>query len=411
MNNDITEKYLRIQKSYSEKIDQIRKQKKIKVGFIVIFKFTFPAKSVFELMINSSLFEPFILVVPNVSRSKQYQDKLYNDTLRTFKIKYKERVVGGYDAEKNEYVDFKDEYKILFFANPYRGLVHKFHDISNFLGKNILPIYANYGFAAISYWKEVINMDFFNYLWKISIENQDNMEYLEKNQVINGKNGVVTGYLKMDQLVKERKKKHTNKRILICPHHTVMGWEKLDISNFLKYYELFIRLPQMYPSIVFIFRPHPLLFQNLMDHKIWGKQQVEDYVEKMSSYSNAIYDTSENYLIEFVNSDAMIHDGGSFIAEYLYTKKPCCYMMKNIEMTYEGLIPFGKKCMDNHYQALSEQEILAFIDEVVLDGHDKLKESRERFVESELKVNYPNASRFFLDYIAKELRRKNIIKE
>ena len=403
-------KYIAVQNGFEKKIKIIQQQKKIKVAFIVIFKSTFPARSVFEIMIKSSLFDPYIIVVPNVSRSKQYQDELYEDTLNSFRGEFKSRVISGYDIQKNEYIEFKDEYKIVFFANPYKVLVHKYHDISYFLDKNTLPIYANYGFAAITYWKEVINTDFYNYLWKVSIENQDNMLYLEKNEVIKGINGVVTGYLKMYKLIDEKTDPLRRPTIMICPHHTVTGWKKLDISNFLKYSELFLKLPRLYPQIDFIFRPHPLLFPNLLDHKIWTKQEIEDYIKRISSFNNVVYDTSDNYFDKFVNSDAMIHDCGSFIAEYLYTKKPCCYMMKTKESTYEGLIPFGKKCMDNHYHALSEEDIMAFIDDIVVGGKDKLRRIREEFVEKELKINYPNSSRFFVDYIANQLKRKNRIK-
>ena len=47
-------------------------------------------------------------------------------------------------------------------------------------------------------------------------------------------------YLKMDELSKVEIVKRDRKKIIICPHHTVMGWDALDISNFLRYSELFV---------------------------------------------------------------------------------------------------------------------------------------------------------------------------
>ncbi|OQC12253.1 MAG: CDP-Glycerol:Poly(glycerophosphate) glycerophosphotransferase [Firmicutes bacterium ADurb.Bin080] len=401
------ESFSKIQNTYNQKIKAIRKQKIIKVGFIVIFKSTFPTRTVFEVMRRSTLFDPYIIVVPNIFSSRKTQDEVFEDTYNTFKTEYGERVIPGYNSKNNEYLDIGNEFSILFFANPYKHLVHKYHDLNYFLDKNVLPVYANYGFAAIKFWDEIINMDFYNSVWKVCIENNSNYEYMKKQQAIKGVNSIVTGYLKMDLLANEKIITKTRPVVLICPHHTVYGWKKLNISNFLRYSDFFAKLPQQYPSIDFVFRPHPLLFSNLESHKIWSSKTIENYIAKMKSFSNVIYDTSDNYFDKFINSDAMIHDCGSFIAEYLYTEKPCCYLMKSKEETYSGLLPFGQKCMDYHYHALCETEIIKFLDEVVLGGKDPVKKSREDFVRNELKVNYPHAAHSFVEYIAKQLKRNN----
>jgi hypothetical protein len=138
----------------------------------------------------------------------------------------------------------------------------------------VLTVYANYGFAALSFWNEVLTSEFYNKVWLACIETATNLSHLKKHQQISGINGEVTGYLKMDKMVTIIPEKRERKRIIISPHHTVWGWSTLNIGNFLKYSRLFLELPKRYPQIDFVFRPHPLLFSNLIAHKLWTQYEA-----------------------------------------------------------------------------------------------------------------------------------------
>ena len=403
-------KFYKCQKHYSSVRKNIHKQYlktgKIKVAFLVVFNSVFPARTIFEKMLNDSVFEPVIFVVPNVSSTMKFQMDTLNLAYDELAAEYPGKVVKAYDFDTDTYLDLKDEYSIMFFANPYNTLVHPLHHVENFLDKNVLPVYVSYGFAALKFWEEVIATDFYNYMWMCPIETPANLKHLKSVEKIKGKNGVVTGYIKMDKMAQEEIEPRQRKRILICPHHTVFGWDKLNISNFLKYSDLFIRLPKLYKDIDFIFRPHPLLLQNLSKYNIWTEEQINEYMSSLLENDNMTYDASGDYFDKFVNSDAMIHDCGSFIGEYLYTEKPCCYMMKSKEATYNGLVPFGQQCMDQYYHAFEEKDIIDFIENVVINGNDPKKEERVNFVEKELKVNYPHAADNLIAKIKKSLRIK-----
>ena len=78
-------------------------------------------------------------------------------------------------------------------------------------------------------------------------------------------------------------------------------------------------------------------------------------------------------------------------------------MLKNLEQVQDGLLPLGQACMENYYKALSENDIISFIEEVVIKGNDPLAEARVNFVRSQLKVNYPNASQKFVQMLEKTL--------
>ncbi len=160
----------------------------------------------------------------------------------------------------------------------------------------------------------------------------------------------------------------------------------------------------MFPDVDFVFRPHPMLFSNLMENRIWNKEKINDYLNKIESIPNIRYDCSDYYFDTFVNSDAMIHDCGSYIAEYLYTMKPCCYMMKSEEETMNTLLPVGKECMSHYYKALTKDDIIDFVQHVVIEGNDYMKEAREAYSKKEIMVNYPKVSEFIVDYLKNTLK-------
>lgn len=399
--------FWKLQHDYKKKMKRINisaaAEGKIKVAFILVFNSVFPTRPVFEAMLKHPRFDPYIVVAPNVSRGHRYQMQVYTEAVTALTEQYPGRVIEGYCEKYDEYYELKDEFKLIFFCNPYPKLVHHFHGLDYFLDKDVLTVYANYGFAALSFWNEVLTSEFYNKVWLACIETATNLSHLKKHQQISGINGEVTGYLKMDKMASIVPEVRERKRIIISPHHTVWGWSTLNIGNFLKYSQLFLELPKRYPQIDFVFRPHPLLFSNLIAHKIWTQEQIDGYVAALEQNENAVYDHSGDYFDQFVNSDAMIHDCGSFIGEYLYTEKPCCYMLKSEEQTREGLVPLGQKCMENYYKAFAEEDIISFIENVVLKGNDPMKQQREQFVRTELKFNYPHATEDLVQMLERKI--------
>jgi hypothetical protein len=105
---------------------------KIKVAFVVVFDSVFPTKPIFEKMLADDIFDPYIIVVPNASRSFKYQLDLYNEALTSLSEQYPGRVVGAFNCDEDEYLELHSEYSIMFFCNPYKHLVHPFHHIEYF---------------------------------------------------------------------------------------------------------------------------------------------------------------------------------------------------------------------------------------------------------------------------------------
>ena len=392
--------YAFLDKHYS-KVKKILKKRikdghKIRVGFYIVEVFQYA--SIYESMLKSDIFEPCIVVVPDYLR-KEMMISCMESTYNLLKQNY-ENVKLGYDIQKQKYLDFSNNFDIVFFGNPYQSMAHKYHFIWHLLKKNILTCYQNYGFNTLLWGRNhICNLPFYQACWKVFADSQESYDDLVSYQPRKAQNAWITGYCKMDKLAEFKQMPSTKKRILLCPHHTI-NFKYLQISNFLRYADFFLELPEKYPDIEFIFRPHQLLRYNLA--KYWSEERAKEYYEKMTSYPNVIYDTGQNYFQTFMNSDAIIHDCGSFTAEYLFTGKPCCYMLKNQKEITDTFLPIGQQCLNNYYKAYTKEEICNFIERVVINNQDPLKEQREKF-SAYLKLNYPHVGEKITNQIKEEI--------
>lgn len=382
-----------------EKAIVSRNNSKLRFASYVIYDSSFSAYGLMELMLaNKEKYDAKIVIIPDVARGNDVFVNQYNNTKQFFVDLYgKENVLDGYDFERNEFIDLSDQFDIINLASPYDNMASKVHGIQYLSTKNVLPIYISYGCMPDYYGcKEIMPRLEISLFWKVFADNKISFKDYKMNEIAKGKNVVCTGYAKMDNLAKATEIKHDKKRIIIAPHHTVNN-QSLPLSNFLEYCDFILELPKIYPDIQFIFRPHPLLFINLVNQKIWTKQQVDEYLCKLQNLG-VEYSYGGNYFDVFVNSDTMIHDCSSFVVEYLYTGKPCCFVAKsNYKKVFSKL---GKACLKNYYLAFNKEQIISFINDIIINDNDKIKEKRIQFANKYLKINYPDVSKRILKEIS-----------
>ena len=210
---------------------------------------------------------------------------------------------------------------------------------------------------------------------------------------------VVSGYSKMDELFNIPQGSQSRKKILIAPHHTVKGLPgELQYSNFLEYSDFILELPDLFPDTDFIFRPHPLLFKNLAMHKIWSQEKIDQFLSQVND-KKIEYSKESDYLHLFKECDAIIHDCGSFSVEWLYTGKPCCYVVDSEDRVRKQFNRLGNVALDCHTTiADSKKEILKFIKKVENNEYPNIIDER---VKNEIMINYPNCSEFILNNLLK----------
>lgn len=275
--------------------------------------------------------------------------------------------------------------------------------IDNFLDK--LNLFVNYGYDIDNSSRSIYRSLTTNASWAVFLESDIQMDIYTNQSFIKGKNGVVTGYPGVDQVKYKARMDNaswkiedpTLKRIIWAPHHTINKEDLLGYSNFLKYSNLMLEIVDKYKEkIQFSFKPHPSLKQKLYAHKDWGTEKTDKYYEKWENLENTQVDTGP-YIDLFNSSDALIHDSSSFTAEYLHTGKPVLFTKK--ESVDDKLNIFGKKVLEQHYIAYEGQDIVDFIDDVILNGNDNMAEQRDDFYRNTLNPNSSKASNNIYNYI------------
>ena len=384
-----------LQLHYKEVINDIRQSGRTKLRFAayVMYDSSYGMDGVFKLMEKDEKhWDPCVVIIPDVARGKEHSISVYRKTRDSLKKMYGEaRILDGWDCEKDEYLDYIDDFDIIYYANPYDELAHKYHQIAYAITKRVLPIYVSYGYDVGYYTTlhRVRNYEL-NYVWKLFADTTYTYDFYKSFQIIEGKNVTLAGYCKMDSYStkKHNKKK---KKILLSPHHSVL-MESLPMSNFLNYCDFILKLPDLYPNIDFVFRPHPLLFFALVSVCNWTNDQVDNYKSELTR-KGIEYSDGGDYLNLFSECDAIINDCGSFTVEWLYTGKPGCFVY-NAKLSPAHLTPLMNKAIESYDIARSERDILDFINKIIEEPSKQY--TMQNWVKEKIAINYPNVSDFIL---------------
>ena len=348
------------------RVRQIRKKKIINVAFVLSDLGKWKTELLFRAMQEHPCFSPIIYVVP-------YSNEDNNDI--AYLIDYLEK--NNYPFHKmgfNQKFAYRLRPDILFYQEPYSGNIRR----------NILSLYCfvPYAFHTTDA-KWFVDTPMLNIAWQVYFENSLAVKYVSNVMKNRGRNCFVTGlpYTDLFSLPLSsypnpwKQQDGKKKKIIWAPHHTINSDQFVCHSTFLEYFEAFLSLAHKYKDYIQVaFKPHPLLKSKL--YRIWGMERTDNYYSQWESGEN-IQLVMGNYVPLFLNSDAMIHDCGSFTVEYHYTKKPVMYLV-NEKFNEDNLNEFGRRAFELHYLGRDAKEIEAFITNII-EGKDDLKNAREQF--------------------------------
>jgi hypothetical protein len=132
------------------------------------------------------------------------------------------------------------------------------------------------------------------------------------------------------------------------------------------------------------FKPHPGLLTELYKHPDWGRERADAYYEQWHTMENT--ELVDGAFVDlFRESDAMVHDSGSFVVDYLYFNHPVMYVSQNIERAKTYVNEPGRRAYDAHYIGSTTADVERFVDEVVLAGNDTMEPVRTAYYEQFLK--------------------------
>lgn len=398
--------------SHKKELKRLQKSNKIiKVAFLVYNESIWKADHLYRLLLNDARFEPVVFVCPYVKGENSLLEFELNQTYDNFKMKNYN--VINCKKKDGTWYDIKKEFNpdIVFLSSPW-SLSLPQYSISNYYNK--LTCYIPYGFKISNLYRAHFNQATQNFVWKFFVETPIHKKLAEFHSERKGKNVVVSGYPGMDSLLENRaiesgvwKKQSTNKKKIIwAPHHTIPLVEDrlLDYSTFLDYYEFMFEIAEKYKDRIQIaFKPHPVLKERLYREYIWGKEKTDAYYQKWADLENGQLEEGD-YIDLFQTSDALIHDSGSFIIEYLYTDKPVLFLINNEEMK-EQFNEVGKLALSKMDLAYNKEEIENFVVHTIIENNDQSYEDRKVFYETMIKPpGNQLASQNIYEYLLKELK-------
>lgn len=406
--NNLYDSYLikKAPRRHQKALEIVRKKEVVKVAFFLTHESVWKYEELYNLMLQHSKFEPQLFVCPVVDFGNENMLSEMKKTYDSFSNRGY-NIIRVFNQETGKYLDIKKTFSpdIVFFTNPYEGLQDYRYYIKQFT--KTLTCYVPYAIMMVNY-EFIYNLNFHNLVWKIFSETPLHKEIAINIQRIKGRNTVITGYPGFDPLLINKKPKDVwkinnrgLKRIIWAPHHSMNELNK--VANFLEYYDFFLELALLYKDkLQFAFKPHHLLRVKLESDAYWGKEKTNNYYNKWENLENGQFENSD-YINLFLTSDALIHDCGSFMAEYLITGKPSLFMVRD-ESIMEYWNEFGKNALAVHYKSKNQKQIIDFIENVVLAENDLMKEERDAFVNKILlPKNNMTASENIMNYLESQI--------
>ena len=274
---------------------------------------------------------------------------------------------------------------ILFYPQPYNGLY--LNDLDARFFPDSLVCYIPYSIRT-SAGEWVYRNHLNETAWRLYYPTELHRKEASAVLYNRGSNIRVTGDLIMDTLAAPaandcwKPQDTPKKRVIWAPHFSIADTGQLHRDSFSWLSACMPRIAEQYRDRVqFAFKPHPRLLSELYAHPDWGKEKADAYYRAWEEGANTQLVTG-SYVDLFKTSDAMIHDSASFTVEYHFTGKPVLFTTRDLDAAMKGQNALGQAGILAHYVGKSEQDIVSFIDDVVLTGNDPRKEARASFVAS-----------------------------
>lgn len=372
-------------------IRRLAGRERIKVVFVAVNMPMWKYQELYFMLKADPRFNVSVVLSPSMSFTDGQRQRDISQMRRFFADSGVDFVDWDIEHEA-EPVDIRRELDpdIVFYAQPYHGVFHPKHQFLNFTDR--LLAYYPYGFQQTRD-KWLFDQVFCNIAWKLYYVNRCNLDDARLYMRNRGRNVVIVGYSNADRYLGKAAAqvwKDTGgerRRLIWAPHFTLANdGSAMSRSNFLALSGLMTDIARRYADRLQIaFKPHPGLFTELCNHPGWGRQKAEEYYRTWETMENTQLETGD-FVELFRGSDAMIHDCGSFVVDYLYFRKPVMYLTSDMNRTRAYGNSVCREAYDVHYAGNGADDIIRFIDDVVLGGNDPLREKREHFFEDNLRT-------------------------
>lgn len=378
-----------IRNNYTQNILRIRqKHGKIKVAFLVSENQKWNCQSVYDEMASSSDFEPVILITGIYSSHYDDLGKYYTSVKENYDFFANKgmHVEYAYDIGTHEFLSL-DRFKpdIIFYQQPWA--IHPIQDIPE-TSKFALSCYVPYGICVIDCPTDY-DQNFHRMLWHHYAINEILYNHFKSKCHDLPDNYKIVGHPKLDAYTQQSNAKYMGggRYIIYAPHHSFAP-SHLNFATFKWNGKFILEYAKAHPELKFVFKPHPQLKTRLIVRKIMSEKEVNNYYDEWKKI--AVFCDTANYFDLFKQSQLMITDCSSFLAEYF----PSTHTVINLKNKNSiSLNPFGQAITDCYYKVYNIKELKQVLKMLLEDGQDPLREKRMQRLKELNLLDTPSSTR------------------
>lgn len=368
-----------IRLNYVRALFRIRHKKEpIRVLFLVSELSKWKAMEVFRLMQTSPDFEP-ILGLTIADRDWELTKDEQCEKHRQLTHYFAEQginVVETFSIEDGHPYSIK-QFKpdIVFYQQPW-GIAKSQSPKS--VSKIALTCYVPYFVPNYGFMEMDAKLRFLSTLFRYYTLNTQWVKLLKKAQLgcLRTTTYVASGHPMLDYFTENQSPIPRDGVVIYAPHWSIKHPLNADndefYSTFLDNGEKILQYAQKHPEIKWAFKPHPTLRAVLQQEGIWGKERTDAYYAAWEKIGVSCY--TGDYPKLFNQSRLMITDCASFLCEYASTMRPLIRLVSpNL-----GFQPIQEvqPLFNSFYNAHSFEELLQFLDTLIVDGKDPKRDER-----------------------------------
>lgn len=351
---------------------------------------------VYNKMLKDSRFNPIIVCVPFNIQNNKLMDNNGNDTFDYF-INHGYQAINAltgnacwYDLKK-----LKPDY--IFHSRPYNHFMPK-----NYTSKKIVKyaLICNIMYGANFSLNEqdvTLNEDYYKNVYMFFCFDKGEQEFYSKRFKFGISKGIQKvlpyGAIGLEQILKSEIKyedRSFDKTILWTPRWSTDKY--IGGSNFFNYRDVILNIANEYKNIKFIFRPHPLMFDNFIKTGELSIKEVEVFKKYINSQPNLELNESKEYSDLFWRSDFIITDLSGIVPEYFVTNKPIIYCHSDASFNY---LEYSKAIIDSSYSVFNSEQLIDTI--IMLINNKDIKKIQRQNIINKYFSNVENNSENILE--------------
>ena len=385
---------------------KIAAKDKIKIGFVMIDASQWSGDDLYNLFANDERFETTIF---NCLRADKVRNDLVVKDFWRGVEQFKKRGFNMMTVDNpNANLPAQD---VLISLTPYRGLTPKSFKSAHVTLKTLV-VHIPYSFSISVRAGSFYNETMFNTAWKIFFSSDIGRKVYATHNKFDLPRGIFSGYPRMDIFFSRNANFHFDwkmarpdaKKIIYAPHWSINSVTKY--ATFQWNYKFMYEFAKNHPEISWVVKPHQALFFSTVNTKVFSStKEYEEYLQMWNDLPNAQVYTGAYYQGLFATSDGMIHDSGSFIAEYQFVNKPMIFLTR----AGERFNKLGEEILKASYlvDGKDVEKIAETMQKVFIEGKDDKAPQRAEVYKKYL--DYPNytgmlASTFIYKSIADGLK-------